>query len=195
MHPAPTAPLPRPPHRAAFTLIEIVMVLAILGIIVGIALPAAVGTVRKGPMRQAVSDLEEGFLTARMRAILTGQPAELLISAGDSSLEVRAVTEAPADAADAAPVALALAGDDLAADEAPRPERLPSFAAKLHESVAFRTLNINLRDMMDAGQAAVRFYPNGTCDAFSATLFSEAGEERAIALEITTGRARVEVIR
>ena len=41
----------------------------------------------------------------------------------------------------------------------------------------------------------MRFQPNGTCDALFATLFSEAGEERTIALEIITGRARVEVIR
>ncbi len=180
--------------RPGFTLIEIMMVLAILGILVGIGLPAVISTVRKGPMRQAVADLEEGFLKARMLAILTGQPAELRICASDGTLQVQAVSEAPADPVAGAPEALAPpeATDD---PDKPRPEPLPSFSAKLDPSVAFKRLDVSLRDMMDEPQAAVRFYPNGTCDAFAATLVSDAGGERNLSLEITTGRTTMEVIR
>ena len=183
-------------RRAAFTLIELMMVLAILGIIVGIGLPAVISTVKKGPMRQAVSDLEEGFLKARMLAILTGQPAELVINAADGTLEVRSVTETAPDPAlaSAEPLGEPLP-EELDPDAPPRTEVLPTFSASLDPSVAFRHLTVSLRDMMDESQAAVRFQPNGTCDALAATLFSEAGEERTIALEITTGRARVETIR
>ena len=186
----------RATRRAGFTLIELMMVLAILGIIVGIGLPAVMGTVRKGPMRQAVSDLQEGFLKARMLAILTGQPAELVINAADGTLQVRAVTETAADP-DLAPLEAfpEPLPEELGPDEPPRPEVLPTFSATLDSSVAFRQLTVSLRDMMDEPEAAVRFQPNGTCDALAATLFSEAGEERTIALEITTGRARVETIR
>jgi prepilin-type N-terminal cleavage/methylation domain-containing protein len=193
----------RESHAGArgFTLFEIMMVLAILVLIVGIGFPAMVSTVRKGPMRQAVSDLEEGFLKARMLAILTGQPAELLIGAADGSLEVRAVTESPAE-----PVGTGLAMAEESAvppevegaageSSAPRPEALPRFSAKLHDSVAFKQLVVSLRDMMDETQAAVRFYPNGTSDALAMRIVSDAGEERAIALEITTGRPRIDVIR
>ncbi len=191
----------RPRARCGFTLIEMMMVLAILGILVGVGLPAMISTVRKGPMRQAVADLEEGFLKARMLAILTGQPAELLIRAGDGTLQVQAVNEAPPDPA-AGPGGVAAQSEPPppvpeAVDDPdkPRPEPLPSFSAKLDPSVAFKRLDVSLRDMMDEPQAAVRFYPNGTCDAFAATLVSDAGGERNISLEITTGRARVEVIR
>lgn len=190
----------RPRTRRGFTLIEIMMVLAILGILVGVGLPAMISTVRKGPMRQAVADLEEGFLKARMLAILTGQPAELLIRAGDGTLQVQAVSEAQPDptaepgaaAGRPEPAPVPDAVDD---PDKPRPEPLPSFSAKLDPSVAFKRLDVSLRDMMDEAQAAVRFYPNGTCDAFAATLVSDAGGERNVSLEITTGRARVEVIR
>lgn len=184
-------------HRG-FTLFEIMMALAILLIIVGVGLPAMITAVRKGPMRQAISDLEEGFLKARMLAILTGQPAEFVISAASGSLSVRAVTEqAPDDAGVAVAPEPAPAQGTGADDgeERPRTEPLPTFSATLHDSIAFRQLTVSLRDVMDDEEAAVRFYPNGTSDAFSARLFSETGEERAVDLEITTGRPRIETIR
>lgn len=193
MHPGPPRPASR---RTGFTLVELMLVLAILGIIAGIAFPAVINTVRKGPMRQAVSDLEEGFLKARMLAILTGQPTELVIGAAEGTLAVRTVSETAPDPAAPGPAGMEDSpAPDPAPGEAPRPEALPSFSARLHPSITFKQLTVNLRDLMDETEAAVRFHPNGTCDALSATLFSETGEERSIALEITTGRARVETIR
>lgn len=183
-----------------FTLFEIMMVLAILMIIVGVGLPAMISSVRKGPMRQALADLEEGFLRARMRAILTGQPAELVIHAADGTLTLRPVSEGAAPAAEPGvsfpPVDM---GEEFREAAGP-PNRatsgdLPDFSAKLDPSVAFKQLTVSLRDVMDETEAAVRFYPNGTCDALTALLVSEAGQERALTLEITTGRMGLEVIR
>ncbi len=175
------------------------MVLAILLIIVGVGLPAMVSSVRKGPMRQAISDIEEGFLKARMLAILTGQPAEFAINASDGSLNVRQVSETPrTDNATAGELDVPVEADpglEVDGESRPRTEVLPSFSAKLHPSVAFRQLTVSLRDMMDEEEAAVRFHPNGTSDALFAVVVSEAGEEKTIALEITTGRPRIETIR
>lgn len=190
-----------PGRRArGFTLFEIMMVLAILVIIVGVGLPAMISTVRKGPMRQALADLEEGFLRARMRAILTGQPAELVIRAADGTLTLRSVSEGVAPSVGAG-VSFSTAdrGEEFR-ETAGGSDRsttgdLPEFSAKLDESVAFKQLTISLRDVMDETEAAVRFYPNGTCDALTALLVSEAGQERAVTLEITTGRMGLEVIR
>jgi prepilin-type N-terminal cleavage/methylation domain-containing protein len=199
---------PRFPHRrvpaafrvgaAAFTLVEIMMVMAILGIVLGVALPALVGTVRKAPLRQALSDFEEGVLKARMLAILTGQPAELVIRVSDWSLFVRPVAESVAAPGELPEPAVPAAPETpLAAEEAgpPRREELPRFSARLHDSLAFRQLVVNLRDMMDEPEAAIRFLPNGTCDAFTAVLVSDTGEERLLQLEITTGRLRIQDLR
>jgi prepilin-type N-terminal cleavage/methylation domain-containing protein len=189
-----------------FTLIEILVVLGILSIILGIGLPAVFSTIRKGPMRQAVSDLQEGFLKARMLAILTGKPAELAINASDGSMQVREVSEtkgegsAMSDAGGAAekPAEPSAAEDGEEGEGgAPRPIAggLPSFSAKLDSSVSFKQLVINLRDVGDEPDAAIRFYPNGTSDALMATLFSESGEERSVTLEIMTGRPNFTTIR
>jgi len=183
---------------AAFTLVEIMMVLAILVIVLGVALPVMVGTVRKAPLRQALNDLDEGFLKARMLAILSGQPAELVIRAADGTLLVRQVSETgpvePEALADSGTAAPAPPAGETPADTPPR-EELPRFSARLHESLAFRQLTVNLRDMMDEPEAVIRFQPNGTCDAFTAVLTAETGEERLLQLEITTGRLRIQELR
>jgi len=188
----------RPTGVAAFTLVEIMMVLAILVIVLGVALPVMVGTVRKAPLRQALNDLDEGFLKARMLAILSGQPAELVIRAADGTLLVRQVSETgpvePEALAEPGTAASAPPAVETPADKPPR-EELPRFSAKLHESLAFRQLTVNLRDLMDEPEAVIRFQPNGTCDAFTAVLTAETGEERLLQLEITTGRLRIQELR
>lgn len=187
-----------PAARAGFTLIELMMVLGILAIIVGVALPAMVGTVRKAPMRQALSDLQEGVLKARMLAILTGQPAELVLRAADGQIWVRstsALGPAGEEAPPEEPPPTEPAADPAPVDAPPPREALPRFSARLHESLGFRQLTVNLQDLMDEPEAAIRFQPNGTCDALTAILASETGEERLLQLEITTGRLRVEELR
>jgi prepilin-type N-terminal cleavage/methylation domain-containing protein len=183
----------------AYTLVEILLVIAIMAVILAIGIPSVFHNLRKSPMRQAVSDLQEACQTARVTAILRGAPAEVVISAQDGSLSVR-------PAAQDREAGVAGGDDDFGGVAAPMPggaetagtpssTPVPTFSARLPESVAFKKLVVNLRDMMEYDQARIRFYPNGTCDAFAATLLSEQNEERSITLEITTARDRVEVLR
>ncbi|MCX8107259.1 MAG: prepilin-type N-terminal cleavage/methylation domain-containing protein [Verrucomicrobiae bacterium] len=199
-----TPPLNRHRYAGAFTLFELMIVVALLSIVVSISLPSFLRAVRKSPLKQAMSDLEEACNRARMMAIMEGRPAELVIRAPDGLLQVRPFTET-------APVE-----DDLPQDRLPAPEPSPAgeqtdlggLAAvpkpqigvapvvfRLPSTVAFRKLVVNLQDMMDTEEARVRFFPNSTCDAFAATLLSEDNEERNITLEITTARTIIEVVR
>lgn len=172
---------------AAFTLVEMLMVVAIIGIIAAVGLPPIVTSLRKGPIRQAMSDLVEGCRHARMAAIMSGAPADLVIRAESGVLSV------------------APARGGLGSSGGPGADGRPSgrtsvsialaFKGQIPETVAFRELSVNRRDMMEFDEARVRFYPNGTCDEFRASILSELGEERTIWLEISTGRENVEVIR
>ncbi|MCP5517029.1 MAG: type II secretion system protein [Verrucomicrobiales bacterium] len=175
-----------------FTLFEMMVVVAILGILATISLPGLITSMRKAPMKEAVSNLQEACRHARMKAVMEGQPAEMVIEAGTRAILVRRLSET------AAPGAATEAATRLAPEPDPEPARrgkVPDMHVQLPESVAFRRLIVNLRDMMDATEARVRFYPDGTCDDFKAELLSEQNEVRVLRLEITTGRDIVEVVR
>lgn len=180
-----------------FTLFELMVVIAILGIVATISMPSLIGNLKRRPMQQAVENLQEVCRHARLKAVMEGRASELVVQAGNGSLDVRQATDAAApDPVD--PL-------DPAAGEAPAGEadsagvlrggKVANLRLRLPESVAFKELQVNLRDMMDYPEARVRFYPDGTCDALEAVLFSERSEERRFKLEITTGRDIVEVIR
>ncbi|MCB1127020.1 MAG: prepilin-type N-terminal cleavage/methylation domain-containing protein [Verrucomicrobiae bacterium] len=179
----------------AFTLFELMVVIAILGIVATISMPALLSNLKKGPMREAVENLQEVCRHARLKAVMEGHTAELIIRAGNGALDVRRAedTDAP-DAADALdPSTVSDAGTEAAGIV--RAGKVQDLHLRLPESVAFKELRVNLRDMMDFPEARVRFYPDGTCDALETVLFSERSEERRLKLEITTGRDIVEVIR
>jgi general secretion pathway protein H len=64
-----------------FTLIEIMIVVGMIAIIMAFGIPSIVESHKKGPMRQAVSDLLDGCRETRAHAIRTGNSAELIINA------------------------------------------------------------------------------------------------------------------
>ncbi len=182
---------------SGFTLIEILLVMALMGVVMTIGLPSMFRSMKKSPMRQAVSDLQEACRTARTMAILQGTPAEVVINGLDGGISVRPVADVREQDTGAQAAAAEVEAARRAAElsDAPATTPVPTFSARLPESIAFKKLLVNLRDQMDNEDARVRFYPNGTCDAFTATLFSEENEERIISLEITTGRDDMEVVR
>jgi type II secretion system protein H len=69
------------PHRRGFTLIEILIVVGMIAIVMAFGIPSLVESNKKGPMRQATSDLLEACREARASAIVSGEPAYLVISA------------------------------------------------------------------------------------------------------------------
>jgi prepilin-type N-terminal cleavage/methylation domain-containing protein len=204
----PTLPVVRRsrPNGAAFTLFELLVVLAILSILVTIAIPAVYQTAKKTPMRQATSEICEACQNARMLAILSGNITELMIKASDGTMQVQMASDVPQ--ARAVGEGAETPGFDVGVGEggdpegtsgsgSPRPatQEITPFSSHLPSSVAFKRLVVNLQDLMEAPEVRVRFYPNGTSDALSVTLLSEQNEERVLTLEITTGRETVEVVR
>ena len=74
-------------RTGAFTLIEILMVVGIMGLCLTMGVPAFVRAVHKEGMRKAQSDLLEACQKARAGAIINARPQELVIKPGDRSID------------------------------------------------------------------------------------------------------------
>jgi len=174
-----------------FTLIEIMMVVGILGMVLAMGMPAFIRSIRRDPLRQAVSDIEEACSKARAAAILRGSPVELVIRAEGGQLNVVPARDDNAEQTAASVETLGQPAEP-AADTAA--SQSPVFSARLNENVAVTLLYVNLKDRMEAEETRVHFYPNGTSDEF--TMIVQAGNGvRKISLECVTALATVEVLR
>ena len=176
--------------RDGFTLLEIMMVVGILGMVLAMGMPAFIRSIRRDPLRQAVSDIEEACSKARAAAILRGSPAELVIRAEGGQLNVVPARDDSAEQTAASAEALGQPAEPSADKSA---SQSPVFSARLNEDVAVTLLYVNLKDQMEAEETRVHFYPNGTSDEF--TMIVQAGNGmRKISLECVTALVTVEQI-
>jgi prepilin-type N-terminal cleavage/methylation domain-containing protein len=162
----------------AFTLIEIMMVVAIIGLLMTMGVPAILRAKQQEPMRKAVNDVMEICSHARAQAILHGMTMAVVF-------HPRSGQVALAGAEPAGP-----AGDSKPATAGASSLNSAQFA----DSITLDMLDINLLEYKDADEARVRFFPNGTSDEM--TLILHSGDQyRKITLEVTTGLASMEVMR
>jgi Tfp pilus assembly protein FimT len=70
-----------------FTMVEIAMVLLILILIAGMALPATSGLIARQRLRAQARALQDYAITARKLAVTEDRPCEIILNAGGFSLE------------------------------------------------------------------------------------------------------------
>ena len=151
-----------PSRRHAFTLIEIMVVVAIIGLIAAMGLPTLMK--EKTGMRKAVRDLTEVCAEARARAIFANSTVSVEFHPGDKSFSV--------------------------SGGGPGKGSTYVSSAKLPDDVDFAMLDINMQDFGGAEWARVRFFANGTSDEMTVVLHDRL-EWKKITLEFATGIATV----
>ena len=181
------------PHRG-FTLVEILVVVAIMAVVMTIGIPSIFRVIKKGPMAQAVSDVVDGCDKARGAAILDGIPTELIFDAVDGRF-VLSVRTAPqwASSSNQEDGEIQVIGQGKAVSAS------GGFKATLHEDIVLREMFINQRDFLDSSvtesdDARIRFFPNGVCDEMNILLSYESTYMKII-LDPVTGVTDVEKIR
>ena len=158
----------------AFTLIEIMIVVAIIGLIAAMGIPSLLQTLQKQGMRKAVSDVKDVLNTARSQAILQGRTKAVVFHPHDKKLEV-------ADAA-------ASESDTTESNVVAKTESGALTEATLPDNVDLAMLDINLMDFSGSDISRVRFFPNGTCDELTLVLHANDDWEK-ITLEFSTSIA------
>ncbi|HLX94861.1 MAG TPA: GspH/FimT family pseudopilin [Verrucomicrobiae bacterium] len=171
----------------AFTLLEIMMVVAIIGLMLTMGVPAILRTMHEEPLRKAVNDVVNICSHARAQAILHGETTTVVFhpQSRQISLAVMAATNAP----DGFPPPAAPAGETITAPANASALNSTQFA----DSITIDMLDVNLLEYKEADEARVRFFPDGTSDEM--TLIIHSGDQyRKITLEVPTGLASVELI-
>ena len=150
----------------AFTLIEIMVVVAIIGVILATGAPTLYHFMHKEGFRKSVADLMDVCSAARARAILGQKTTELVFHPLQKSCEVSG-------------------GASVGWGKW-------ATSAKFPDDVTIEMLDVNLSEHKDDGDpVSVRFFPNGTCDEM--TFIVRTGNEwRKISLELTTSLASLE---
>jgi prepilin-type N-terminal cleavage/methylation domain-containing protein len=183
---------PRSTLHAAFTLIEIMIVVGIMGVVLTMGVPIVYKAWHKAPMSKAISDIIEVCSHARAQAIMQGREVDVVFHPKEGRLEVGSAP-APTPA-------------QPSPNTRQAPQRVPVFpsshtpsagsglSAQLSDKILIEMMDINKlpHEFRDDDVARVRFFPNGTCDELTLILVSDQNERREITLETTTSLANVE---
>lgn len=165
----------RVPPSSAFTLIEIMIVVGIMGLAAVISVPIIYKVTHKSPFYAAILDVVEVCSNARAQAILQGKMTEVMFFPQEGRVELRGAGGSSEYPQRASAAGLKHSGT----------------SAKISNRVRIDMLDVNLLEYRDKEMARVRFYPNGTSDEMTIVLSSEDGEQRGISLEVTTALATV----
>jgi len=161
----------------AFTLIEIMVVVAIMAIVMLMSIPFVRSNLRKESLAEAMRQLEEVCGSARRKAILQGSMAEIIFRPKERTFQVSGGTANPAPANSEA----------VSAEAAPAPAAHSGESGRIPDDLVVDMLDVNLSEYKDSEEARVRFYPNGTADELTVICHSEKGEYFKMSLEATTG--------
>lgn len=164
--------------RHGFTLIEIMIVIAIIAIVMTIGIPSMMRAMERDDLARAIHDTVEGCKTARDRAILQGIPYEFVVRENGEML-VRAL---PPEQRISQTV-------DSSTASRGKNESAPyaGFPRKLGEDVMIQLIDVNFINHMEREEARARFFPNGTCDEFT-VVYAWKGKQRSVMADIVTGQ-------
>jgi prepilin-type N-terminal cleavage/methylation domain-containing protein len=155
-------------RQRAFTLIELMVVVGIIGLLAAMGLPSIFKALQKEGMRKAVSDVEDVCFSAREQAIVGNKPVAVVFVPKANQFGVQGTSVSDKSGT----VVNVHSGKTL--------------AATLPDGVGIGMLDIYHKDYSQSDEARIWFNPDGTSDEAVIVLIHGAQAEK-ITLEYATG--------
>ena len=161
--------------KRAFTLVELMVVVAVMGVIIGISIPSFRSFWEKAPLEQAISDVEDMCRQARSDAIINKRTMELVLNDTEESLVLRSAART------------VIGVDPDTGGEANLVEQ-----GEVLDSVEL-TADLQIIEPVDEeflGQLELRFYPDGTAEPVDLRV-TDGNEAYILSLDPVTGQTTV----
>jgi prepilin-type N-terminal cleavage/methylation domain-containing protein len=156
--------------QRAFTLIEVMVVVGIIGLIAAMGLPSIMSSLQKSGMRKAVSDVQDVFFSAREQAIIGNKTVAVTFYPRENRFGVdgTAVPE----------------GSNTVVNT----HSGKTLAATLPDGVEFGMLAIYRKEYVQSDWAKIFFNADGTSDEAVIILIAKGGaQSEKITIEYATG--------
>jgi prepilin-type N-terminal cleavage/methylation domain-containing protein len=196
------------PHgdRRGFSLVEIMVVVVIMAIAAGVALPTFVGSFRGAKLRVAARTLTMASRYARSTAVLQSQHMAMLLFTDHSEIELlRLQTRADRsqqamfmDGRGDRRVDGLLGGDGRGSDAgASGPSLATESVRRLPDGIRIVQVEVGPQLRGSGGMDGaywISFYPNGMTERFEITLEDDTGRQAVVSIDPISGRVKIEYL-
>jgi len=186
-------------RQRAFTLIELLMVLAIIGVAAAITVPSFVRSIRGNRLRVAARTVVMAGRYARSMAIVKQQEFALVFDLENATVTVRGVVStAPSDTGDETEEGVDIIEDEevgavsdtAEGEEAPEVTSMfmgSSDLVRELDGVHITRIEVEDKGEQSEGSCTVLYSNNGTCEAYELQIQDEHGHSVRVEVDALSG--------
>lgn len=170
-------------HRHGYTLVELILVVLIIGLAAGMAVPNFIRSYKGAKLRTSARSIVMAHRFARSVAVLHQKSVAVYYYTEQNRIEV---------------VSLKPAGVDEESVPSAEGEPVTDYAVeleltrKLEDGVKIRAVEMEVEDQHDREAYWANYYPNGMCDAYRVNLLDEQNRDLWIEVDPLSGKAVME---